>query len=120
MARPGRCRGGDETIARTPPTAAAAFPVPGLAPSAPPAAVSSPTDAEMSSKLQFVSTALGAEGTGRILHGAAGPAVCRYATDVRGDLVVHAHRDGLLKRVLLGSVSHNVVEHAPCMVLVVP
>lgn len=47
--------------------------------------------------------------------------IVRYATDNRIDLVVMGtHGDGVLRRIIFGSVSKSVVEHSPCPVLLVP
>ena len=56
----------------------------------------------------------------RVVVGDPGPELCRLAAE--GDyelLVVGSHGSGFLKRALLGSVSHHVLHHAPCPVLVV-
>jgi nucleotide-binding universal stress UspA family protein len=63
---------------------------------------------------------LGMSATTRVVTGDAGVELCRLAADGAFDvLVVGSHGSGFLKRVLLGSVSHHVLNHAPCAVLVV-
>jgi nucleotide-binding universal stress UspA family protein len=63
---------------------------------------------------------VGGGAVGRVLNGDAGMELCRVAGDEDFDLiVVGSHGAGFLKRVLLGSVSHHVLHHATCPVLVV-
>ncbi|CAN5171766.1 hypothetical protein BH20ACT3_BH20ACT3_17660 [soil metagenome] len=51
--------------------------------------------------------------------GEPGPAICDVAARVGADVVVlGSHGHGWLQRVLIGSVSHHVLHHAPCPVLV--
>jgi nucleotide-binding universal stress UspA family protein len=55
-----------------------------------------------------------------VVHGDPAIEICRVAEEGQFDLVViGSHGSGFLKRVLLGSVSHHVLHHAPCPVLVV-
>jgi nucleotide-binding universal stress UspA family protein len=55
----------------------------------------------------------------RVLEGAPGPALCKFATDVAADAIVVGSRGrGGIKRALLGSVSDYVVRNAPCSVVV--
>lgn len=57
----------------------------------------------------------------RVEHGRPGPVICQIAGDEVFDLIViGSHGAGVIERVLLGSVSHHVVDHARCPVLVVP
>ena len=63
---------------------------------------------------------LGVDTTVEVVVGDPGPELCRLAADGNYDLiVVGSHGSGFLCRVLLGSVSHHVLHHAPCPVLVV-
>ena len=60
----------------------------------------------------------GAEGL--VLHGAPGPAICRWAEVAGADLLVVASRHpGRWGMSVLGPVTRHVVDHAPCAVLVV-
>lgn len=64
--------------------------------------------------------ALGIEATGRVEHGFPGETICDVARGDRFELIVIGSRGaGVLKRVLLGSVTEHVLRHAPCPVLVV-
>lgn len=48
-------------------------------------------------------------------------AICAYAREHQIDLIIMGtHGEGMLHRLLHGSVSKAVVEHAPCPVLLVP
>lgn len=53
------------------------------------------------------------------LEGSAGPAICEWAEAEDVDLLVLGSHRGWRERLLLGSVSGHVVNHAPCPVLVV-
>lgn len=56
----------------------------------------------------------------RIEAGDVGGTVCRVAAELDVDvIVVGSHGRGAIERILLGSVSEQVVRHAPCPVLVV-
>jgi nucleotide-binding universal stress UspA family protein len=55
----------------------------------------------------------------RVLIGQPGPELCRLAAEESADLLVFgSHGRGVVKRVLLGSVSDYLVHHSPCPVLV--
>jgi nucleotide-binding universal stress UspA family protein len=57
---------------------------------------------------------------GRVELGDPGQRICDVALEERADLIVMGTRDrGLLDRIFSPSVSHYVVSHAPCSVLVV-
>ena len=63
---------------------------------------------------------LGIEAEEWVEHGDAAAVICRLAADAKFDLIViGSHGSGFLKRVVMGSVSHHVLHHAPCPVLVV-
>lgn len=56
----------------------------------------------------------------RVVEGSAGPMICQVAADVAPDVVVvGSHGRGVLKRMLIGSVSEHVVRHCNAPVLVV-
>ena len=56
----------------------------------------------------------------RVEVGDPGGAICAAARAIEADVVVlGSHGRGVLKRVVLGSVSEYVLRHAPCPVLVV-
>ena len=64
--------------------------------------------------------ALGITAQARLLQGDPADALCQEAAAAQVDLiVVGSHGSGVLRRALLGSVSHAVLHHAPCPVLVV-
>jgi nucleotide-binding universal stress UspA family protein len=63
---------------------------------------------------------LGRPATALIVHGDPAGEICRIAEEGTYDvIVIGSHGSGFVKRVLLGSVSHYVMQHAPCPVLVV-
>jgi len=56
----------------------------------------------------------------RYLSGDPAATICRIAQEESFDLIVIGNRgQGLLMELVLGSVSHKVIQHAPCPVLVV-
>jgi nucleotide-binding universal stress UspA family protein len=56
----------------------------------------------------------------RYLAGDPAESICRLAEEGQYDLVVIGNRGGgLFAELLMGSVSHKVIHHAPCPVLVV-
>lgn len=62
---------------------------------------------------------LGVAAATRAEVGEPGMTICDVASEVGADVVVlGSHGHGWLQRVLLGSVSHYVLQHAPCPVLV--
>lgn len=64
--------------------------------------------------------ALGRPATDQVAHGDPGPTICTVAANEGFDLIViGSHGSGAIRRMLLGSVSHHVLHHAPCPVLVV-
>ena len=76
--------------------------------------------AKIEAGIERTITALGRPVERRVVHGDPSIEICRVAEEGRFDLVViGSHGSGFLKRVLLGSVSHHVLHHAPCPVLVV-
>ena len=47
--------------------------------------------------------------------------IIAHARESRADLlIVPTHADGILHRVIFGSVSKSILEHAPCPVLMIP
>ncbi len=75
---------------------------------------------EAADDLTTAQRALGVTAATAVRSGAPGDVICAAAADGAFDLiVVGSHGAGFLKRVLLGSVSHHVLHHAPCPVLVV-
>ena len=59
--------------------------------------------------------------TRRVEGGDAGPMIIWVAEHEHSDVVVvGSHGHGVLKRLVMGSVSQHVVNHAPCGVFVVP
>ena len=58
--------------------------------------------------------------THRVLEGATGPSLVLLAGELGASaIVVGSHDRGLLGRLLHGSISHHLIDHAPCPVLVV-
>ena len=59
--------------------------------------------------------------TRRVEGGDAGPMIIWVAEHEHSDVVVvGSHGHGVLKRLVMGSVSQHVVNHAPCAVFLVP
>jgi nucleotide-binding universal stress UspA family protein len=80
--------------------------------------------AEVSEAQQAIAATLaevhGARVEQRVEAGDAGPMIVWVAEQIGADLiVVGSHGRGVLKRMVVGSVSEHVVHHAPCPVLVV-
>jgi nucleotide-binding universal stress UspA family protein len=75
---------------------------------------------EAQASLQRTVDALGRPAERRLEIGDPAAEVCRVAEEGGFDAIaLGSHGTGLMKRVLLGSVSHHVLHHAPCPVLVV-
>ena len=75
---------------------------------------------EAETNVDEVGTALGIHGACRIVPGDPAVEICRVAAEDGLDLVVvGSHGRGWFQRVLLGSVSHHVVQHSSVPVLVV-
>lgn len=56
-----------------------------------------------------------------VARGKPADAIVRYAREARIDrIIIATHAAGLLRRILHGSVSKSVLEHAPCPVVMVP
>jgi nucleotide-binding universal stress UspA family protein len=106
------------------PAAAPVTGVEGVGPLATPEATEELDEAltdEAKTGLARTVTALGGAGNQRVVHGEPAAEICRVAEQEGFDvIVVGSHGSGFLKRVLMGSVSHHVIQHAPCPVLVVP
>ena len=58
------------------------------------------------------------EGTAIVLQGHPATEAARWAADNAVDLMVCASHHNLAQRMALGSFAHNLVNHAPCPVLV--
>jgi nucleotide-binding universal stress UspA family protein len=75
---------------------------------------------EAESAVEAATTALGIDARGRVAAGDPAVEICRLAQEEGFDLVVvGSHGRGWLQRVVLGSVSHHVVQHAKVPVLLV-
>ena len=76
--------------------------------------------AQIEAGVERTITAIGRPAERRVAQGDPAIEICRVAKEGRFDLVViGSHGSGFFKQVLLGSVSHHVLHHAPCPVLVV-
>ena len=65
-------------------------------------------------------SALGRPAEHMLVMGDPADELCRVAKEGHFDVVaLGSHGKGLMKRMVLGSVSHHVLQHAPCPVLVV-
>lgn len=75
--------------------------------------------AETTQELARLVRLLGVPAEPRVEVGEPGMTVCDVAAELdAGVVVLGSHGHGWLQRVLLGSVSHYVLHHAPCPVLV--
>lgn len=72
-------------------------------------------------ELQALLDEVGLQGEIRVTLGEPGSALCQLASELAADVVViGAHHRGVVKRLLRGSVTAHVLNHAPCAVLAVP
>ena len=84
-------------------------------------------DPEVAEKLHNQAAAIASEvasmfpsASTRVLHGDPGAELWRLAEEEAvGVIVAGSHGAGVFRRVLLGSVSHHLLQHAPCPVLIV-
>lgn len=75
--------------------------------------------AESSAELQELADVLEVAVEPLVEIGEPGPTICKVAARTKVDVVVMgSHGHGWLQRVLIGSASHHVLQHAPCPVLV--
>ena len=75
---------------------------------------------EANSGLERTAAALQRGVERQMVHGDPAAEICRAAEEGGFDMIViGSHGTGFVKRVLMGSVSHHVIQHAPCPVLVV-
>ena len=78
------------------------------------------TTREQTTELAALLERLGVDAEARVEVGDAGETICSVAEEIAADVVViGSHGNGRLKEILLGSVSHYVLHHAPCPVLTV-
>lgn len=78
------------------------------------------TAADAQRTAEMTAGALDRPATVRVAHGDPGATICEVAANEGFDLVVvGSHGSKVIRRMLLGSVSHHVLHHAPCPVLVV-
>lgn len=98
-------------------------PVADAAPPIDPAVAEGITEDELANAHAEVATvvrSLGVDAEPRLECGDPGSTICEVAATGAFDvIVVGSHGTGWMKRLLVGSVSHHVVQHAPCPVLVV-
>lgn len=77
--------------------------------------------AEGNDRVERTAAALGVAAGRQVVHGQPGPEICRTAEEGGYDVVViGSHGTGLVRQLLRGSVSHHVIQHCRCPVLVVP
>lgn len=75
---------------------------------------------ESAAELEALNDVLEIDAQPLVELGEPGPTICRIAGQLEADVVVlGSHGHGWLQRVLLGSVSRYVIDHAPCPVFVV-
>lgn len=75
--------------------------------------------AESTEELAQLNAVLEVDAEPLVQVGEPGPTICEVAARVGADVVVlGSHGHGWLQRVLIGSVSNHVLQHAPCPVLV--
>lgn len=74
---------------------------------------------EAQANVDRTAEALGLSVTKRVEHGDPRLVICDVAAEGYDLLVIGSHGSGLLKRVLLGSVSNHVVHHSPVPVVMV-
>jgi nucleotide-binding universal stress UspA family protein len=76
--------------------------------------------AESTQELADLGDLLEVEVEPRVEVGDPGLTICSLAAELNVDVIVlGSHGHGWLQRVLMGSVSHHVMQHAPCPVLMV-
>lgn len=110
-------------VADARPAAEGVVPVAGVVPSVVDpgtvAAVGEAADDAADDAAAHVVAALGPTAVARVVRGDPGASICEVAAEGFDVVVVGSHGAGLVRRVLMGSVSTYVVNHAPCPVLVV-
>ena len=74
----------------------------------------------LDTEIHELDTALGITAEHLVETGEPGPTICDVAAEIQADvIVVGTHGHGWFKRVLMGSVSTHVLNHASCPVLVI-